>query len=140
MRPNHQKIKRQTNEEYKLTCNIRKRIYNSLRGVDKELRTSVLLGCKLEGYKQWIQFQFNSNMNWVNYGTYWEIDHVIPCALFNLVNEEEQLKCFNWKNCRPLECIKNRKKSNKLVLFDITIQELKVKIYMQHIQIAGTSL
>ena len=40
-------------------------------------------------------------MSWTNQGTYWDIDHVLPCSNFNLEQDEDIKKCFNWKNLRP---------------------------------------
>jgi len=85
--------------------------------------------------KKWIEWQFNSNMTWENYGSYWHIDHVIPCSQYELNKD-----VFKWNNLRPLEKFKNLSKNNKIIQNDILIQELKVKFYMQHLQIAGKSL
>ena len=35
------------------------------------------------------------------------LDHVKPCASFNLQNEKEQQLCFNWSNLQPLEASAN---------------------------------
>jgi hypothetical protein len=40
----------------------------------------------------------------------WEIDHIKPIILFDLNIQEEQLKCFNYKNLRPLLKSLNRQK------------------------------
>jgi hypothetical protein len=52
-------------------------------------------------------------MNWSNHGIIWEIDHIKPCASFDLTKLEEQKKCFHHTNLQPLFKIDNRKKSNK---------------------------
>lgn len=79
-------------------------------------------------------------MNWGNYGTYWSIDHVIPCASFDFSILSEQYECFNWKNCRPLENKENFSKGSTILENDINEQEKRVLNYLQHIQIAGTPL
>ena len=61
-----------------------------------------------------------------NYGKIWHIDHVIPCASFDLSNDIEVRKCFEWKNLRPYLAHKNKTKSDKINNFDIIMQELKV--------------
>jgi hypothetical protein len=53
-------------------------------------------------------------MTWENYGSYWHVDHIHPCSLFDFSIEENRNKCFNWTNLTPLEGIENIKKSNKL--------------------------
>jgi hypothetical protein len=52
-------------------------------------------------------------MNWKNYGTYWEIDHIKPISLFDLTKKQEIKKCFNYKNTKPLSINENRQKENK---------------------------
>ena len=37
-----------------------------------------------------------------NYVKYWHIDHVIPCAKFNVSEVEEQQICFHWTNLCPM--------------------------------------
>lgn len=36
-------------------------------------------------------------MNWDNYGS-WHIDHIIPCSSWDLSNEDDIYKCFNYLN------------------------------------------
>ena len=73
-----------------------------------------LLGCEWDVLIQWLEFNMKSDMSWENYGTYWHVDHVFPCALFDFSDEKERIKCFNWTNLTPLEAIENIKKSDNL--------------------------
>lgn len=41
-------------------------------------------------------------MDWENYGKVWQVDHVRPCASFDLTNPEQQRSCFHWTNLQPL--------------------------------------
>lgn len=42
-------------------------------------------------------------MSWENYGVRgWHVDHIIPCAFFDMLDEHHQRLCFNWVNLRPL--------------------------------------
>jgi hypothetical protein len=50
-------------------------------------------------------------MNWDNYGSYWDIDHIKPCTLFNLSDPEQQKMCFNYQNTQPLPKIENQRKN-----------------------------
>jgi hypothetical protein len=72
-----------------------------------------MLACSIEKFKLYLEKQFTENMNWSNYGSYWEIDHIKPCDAFNLEILEEQYKCFNYQNLQPLKITENRKKSNR---------------------------
>ena len=133
--------RRQTDPEYKIMCNLRCRVRKTLKK-SKSKNTITLLGCTISFFKKWIEWQFNSKMSWNNYGIYWEIDHVIPCSSFSLENIEEQNKCFNWSNCRPLESLKNSSKNNKILPFTIMLQELRIIYYIKYATCleAGTSL
>jgi hypothetical protein len=68
-----------------------------------------------------------------NYGEFWHIDHVKPCASFDLSKEEDIEKCFSWMNTRPLRSDKNKIKRDKIIPFDILMQELKVNVYLKGI-------
>jgi hypothetical protein len=54
-----------------------------------------------------LEYQFDENMSWDNHGKYWSIDHVIPCASFDMSNIDEQKKCFHWSNLQPLSIKEN---------------------------------
>jgi len=70
-----------------------------------------ILGCDLQQFVEWIEFNFTSGMTWKNRGTFWHIDHVIPCCWFDFSSEEERKICFNWKNMRPLTAAENFSRS-----------------------------
>lgn len=72
------------------------------------------LGCSIEQFCQWIEFQFTEEMDWDTYPQNWEIDHVLPYSYFDLENDDEYLQCTNWKNLRPLNPTENNSKKNKI--------------------------
>lgn len=51
-------------------------------------------------------------MSWSNYGD-WHIDHIIPCAAFDLNDELEQKACFHYTNLQPMWAKENIQKSDK---------------------------
>lgn len=54
-------------------------------------------------------------MNWDNYNhETWHIDHIIPCAAFDLTNPIHQRICFNWRNLQPLWGNENISKHDSL--------------------------
>ena len=52
-------------------------------------------------------------MNWTNYGSYWEIDHIKACSLFDLTNDNDRRLMNHFFNLQPLEKYENITKSNK---------------------------
>ena len=106
------KIQRATNLNYKLKNNYRSRIVNAIRKSSKSARTQELIGCTISFLKSYLESQFDSKMSWENYGSYWHIDHIIPCDFFDFSIPEHQFKCFNYTNTRPLEAKENIRKQH----------------------------
>lgn len=55
-----------------------------------------------------LQCQFTRRMNWSNYASYWEVDHIRPCHQFDLTCLEDCQVCFGLENLRPLSVRVNR--------------------------------
>ena len=72
------------------------------------------LGCGKQDFILYFQAKLKEGMTWENHGE-WHIDHIKPCALFNLLNEEEQKKCFHYTNLQPLWASENLSKGSKYV-------------------------
>jgi len=102
-----------TDINFRLTNNLRARIYAAIKLNVKSCRTKELLGCSIEKLKIRLENQFDDNMNWSNYGKYWHIDHIRPCASFDLSDDKEQKRCFHHTNLQPLEVIENIRKGSK---------------------------
>jgi hypothetical protein len=62
----------------------------------------ILLGCPIKEFKLYLEQQFLLEMTWDNHGDIWEIDHIKPCDSFDLINIEQQKKCFHYSNMQPL--------------------------------------
>jgi len=115
----HKKISMEYNKKlrkisihHKLRHNISSRILLSLKkGETKSKRTLELLGCSIRELKNHLKEQFKQGMTWENYGE-WEMDHIIPCAYFDLSKEKDQELCFNFKNLQPLWKWENNKKNS----------------------------
>jgi hypothetical protein len=110
-------------KERRQALNINRRVRNSLnkRIVEslsahrsyKTNKTVIYLGCDIPYFRKWIEFLFKEGMTWENYGQ-WHLDHVTPCASFNLTIEEEIKHCFSWKNIQPLWAKDNQSKNDKI--------------------------
>ena len=73
-----------------------------------------LLGCSIDELKLHIESKFVNGMNWdkVMNGEI-HIDHIKPCAAFDLSIPNQQIKCFHYSNLHPLWAADNFKKSKK---------------------------
>ena len=109
----YRKHKRNTDPQYKIACCVRVRVKAVLKGQIKCLKTLELIGCSLDHFKKHIESQFKEGMSWRNHGLRgWHLDHVKPCASFDLSQKEEQMKCFHYTNIQPLWAMDNWKKGD----------------------------
>ncbi len=117
-RNNHQKIRYDTDINFKITITLRNRVWDVLNRKPKNKRTLELLGCTLEELKIHLQSQFTSGMTWDNHGkgkNKWNIDHIIPCNSFDLSDFKQQELCFHYTNLQPLWSLDNIRKSDKIL-------------------------
>jgi hypothetical protein len=107
--------RRQTNPAFKIATVLRTRMYGVLAGLRKSAPTVKLLGCSLEDFKKYLEARFLPGMSWENHGAKgWHVDHVIPCAAFDLTDPEQQKICFHHTNLQPLWARDNLRKSASL--------------------------
>jgi hypothetical protein len=99
--------------KFKILCNLRTRIYLVLKKNIKSETTIKLIGCSVDKLKNHLKSKFKKGMTWNNYGK-WHIDHIIPCASFDLSKSSEQKQCFNWQNLQPLWAKENLIKQDKI--------------------------
>jgi len=112
------KYRRNTNPNYRVTINLRNRIsgvirrYNTTR-VDHSLK---IIGCTISELKAHLESLFKPGMTWENYGLHgWHIDHIRPCASFDLIDPAQQRACFHWTNLQPLWAEENYRKGAKVL-------------------------
>lgn len=98
---------------YKLICTIGSSIKISIirNGFSKKSKTPEILGCTFEEFKIHIESKFDENMNWVNHGEYWHLDHIIPISWAK--TEEEVYKLNHYTNFQPLHKKENQSKGNR---------------------------
>ena len=96
--------RREKDTRYKFTTNLRNRTRQAFKAqnVRKNNKTMDISGCSHSFFKHWIEFHLFGDMTLENYGKVWHFDHSLPVCSFNLFNENEMRKCFNWKNLRPM--------------------------------------
>jgi len=117
-------IRRLTDLSFKLAHNCRNKMRKYLSG---SLRSFKLIDCSADFLKDWLIFNFDENMTLENYGSYWHMDHVIPCSLFDLTKSEDLNNCFKWTNIQPLESKLNIIKNNNINKEEVICHWNKVK-------------
>ena len=113
---NYMRMRYQKDLDFRLRNALRSRIRQAIirDSGEKSLKTTELIGCSVKELKQHLEAQFADGMSWDNYGE-WHIDHIIPCASFDLTDEQEQRECFHYTNLQPLWGVDNIKKGDKVV-------------------------
>ena len=104
--------KRRSNVKNRIRMNLGTRVYLAVE--KKHGNTMELTGCSKDDLYTHLESKFTDDMTWENYGK-WHIDHIKPCASFDLTDPEEQKKCFHWTNLQPLWAIDNMRKGAKYV-------------------------
>ena len=114
---NREEINRKNRERRRgnINYNVRSRLNNQLKralaGNTKTESIVLLLGCSMKEFVSHMESQFSEGMSWDNYGRYgWHIDHIKPCASFNLADPLQQKECFHYTNLQPLWCKDNMRK------------------------------
>lgn len=110
----YRKQLRLSDPNFRIACTLRTRTSTLLRRckATKSNSTLKLLGCSLEELRRHLTRQFQIGMSWKNYGQ-WHIDHIVPCASFDLTQPIQQAKCFHFSNLQPLWAIDNLKKNKR---------------------------
>lgn len=116
-----QKNKWHTNVDYKLQriLSIGIRTYLKRRKIliDFKPKYREYLGCSIKELKQHLESKFKEGMSWNNWALKgWHIDHIRPMSSFNLKDEKEMAKCWNYINLQPLWASENLRKSNIMIL------------------------
>lgn len=111
------------NKIYAKRCEPSNKIANMIRSrtcnaITKQLtfkKSSTLnfLGCSILELMEYLESKFYNKMSWDNYGSYWHIDHIRPCASFDLTKIEQQKQCFHFSNLQPLTKKENLSKGSK---------------------------
>ena len=95
--------RRNKDSKKRLINSQRSRIRKAIKAMKKSNRTMDLVGCSAIQLKDYLESKFQDGMSWDNYGKYgWHVDHIRPCASFDLSDSEQQEECFHYKNLQPL--------------------------------------
>lgn len=110
---------RLTDPNQKLAFRIRGLLRDALRRKKSTKLHSalVLLGCSIPDFRIYIESKFDVGMTWQNWGNkqdQWNLDHIIPIALFDLSRASHQERCFHFSNYQPLWRTENQSKGSKV--------------------------
>jgi len=118
--------RRAINPQHQICNNMHVRLNSILRRGSYSTRTEQIIGLNKTTYLEWLSYNFEGEMCWATYGKVWQLDLVIPASAYDLTDEHQLLRCFNWKNIRP--CLKkdNGAKYNFICQFTIANQSIRV--------------
>ena len=118
-RYNYHYNKLKTDLQYKLTCNLRSRLYNAINNNQKAGSAIKDLGCSVEELKSYLESKFQPGMNWDNW-TYvgWHLDNIKPLASFDLTDRQQLLEACHYTNLQPLWADENLSKGKKVEIFE----------------------
>jgi hypothetical protein len=57
-------------------------------------------GLDIVSFRNWIEIQFTKGLNWENFGSNWQFDHIVPVSYFNFNIESDLKLCWNFINIR----------------------------------------
>lgn len=104
--------------EIRIMRSLRARLQTILKRSNgsKSNKMIELVGCTMPFLRQYLESLWKPNMRWDNYGKNmdnWVMDHIIPCAKFDLTDPKQQKECFHYTNLQPLWFLENASKLDK---------------------------
>lgn len=107
--------RRQTDPAFLINQRLRARLRKVLmcQNAQRLAAPYDLLGCSVLEFKQHIEKQFVDDMCWELKN--FELDHIIPCAFFDLTDETQQRMCFHYTNFQPLNPTDNNLKRDYIL-------------------------
>ena len=94
-------------------------------------KTFDFLRCFHSFFRRWIVHQLYGNLTIKNYDSVWQIEHCLPIASFNLLNETDMKECFQWVNLGPMYSTENNSKKAKIDYHLYVLQEVKAKYFVK---------
>lgn len=125
-------IKRRENHHYRMSVSMRSRMHHCY--VRKTMHSNEYLSIDNNTFDKWIQLaidteDYNNGLTLENYGQEWDLDHIVPCDIFDLTDNEEVKLCFHWTNIQPLKSSYNSTKCNKIIPFMIFSRDYRLYLF-----------
>ena len=102
---------RKTNENFRLSCVLRGRLGKALKSKTKSAPTMELLGCSINFLMEYLE---GTKVEGKDYSDS-HIDHIRPCASFDLTDPEQQRECFHYTNLQYLPAQENMSKGVRIL-------------------------
>lgn len=68
-------------------------------------------GLDILHFRKWVELQFDDDLNWNNFSSSWQFDHIIPVGSFDFSSEIDLRLCWNFINIRVAKNGENNKTS-----------------------------
>ena len=109
------KKRRQTDELFKLSSNLRNRmnIYLRSKKIKKNNSTFEIIGLHPEKLKDYLEKKFTEGMSWDKLGSEIHIDHIKPLSMAK--TESEVYELCHYTNLQPLWAKDNWIKNNRII-------------------------
>lgn len=109
----YRRERRMRNPTERIANSMRARMWGALKGKTSGACLS-RLGYSLDELRAHLERRFQQGMGWENYGK-WHIDHVRPCAAFDLTDAQQFAECWSLENLQPLWAAENVRKGARYV-------------------------
>jgi hypothetical protein len=71
-------------------------------------------GLDISNFRNWIELQFDQDLNWENFGKAWQLDHIVPVLYFDFKVEQDLKLCWNFINIRVEKSHLHRNGGNRV--------------------------
>jgi hypothetical protein len=109
LRRKYRRQRQASDPGYAAVRRLRRRLAKALKGSPKAASTLTLIGCSRSELRAHLESRFAPGMSWENRHL-WHIDHIRPCASFDLTDPDQQAQCFHYLNLQPLWALDNIRK------------------------------
>jgi hypothetical protein len=75
---------------------------------------ALYFGLDIKSFREWIEIQFTEELNWENFASKWQFDHIVPVAYFDFSVEEDLKLCWNFINIRVEKIELNKVRGNRI--------------------------
>jgi len=108
--------RRRENIGFKISANLRGRLYHAIKDGAKGGSAVNDLGCSVDELKKYLEAKFKPGMSWDNWARKgWHIDHIVPLNYFDLSDPKQVVRACHYTNLQPLWYYENGSKGAKCV-------------------------